>query len=198
MRLSFLNIANIITLSRVLALFLIVLLLHMDFLGAYTLAFLAFVVAALSDVLDGYIARRFGMVSVFGKFMDALTDKILVIGLLVVLLVIGLLPHWTLLGVLFIICREFLVTGLRLLAAGQGRVLAAETAGKQKTFLQLYTIGNTLFYGMLSRDWIAYTSPGFEALAYKSACIAFVVATVLTAYSGARYLYRYWDIFLEK
>lgn len=198
MRLSFLNIANIITLSRVLALFLIVLLLHIELVGAHTLAFLVFVVAALSDILDGYIARRFGMVSVFGKFMDALTDKILVIGLLVVLLVIGLLPSWTLLGILLIMCREFLVTGLRLLAAGQGRVLAAETAGKQKTFLQLYTIGNALFYGMISRDWVAYTSPSFEALAYNCTCIAFVGAVVLTVYSGIRYLYQYWDIFLEK
>ena len=129
----------------------------------------------------------FGMVSVFGKFMDALTDKILVIGLLVVLLVIGLLPSWTLLGILLIICREFLVTGLRLLAAG-----------KQKTFLQLYTIGNALFYGMIARDWVAYISPGFESLAYNCTCIAFVGATALTVYSGIRYLYQYWDIFLEK
>lgn len=198
MRIPLFNIANCITLSRVLALFLIVLLLHMDFTGASTVAFIAFLIAALSDFLDGYLARRFGLVSVFGKFMDALTDKILVIGLFVVLLVLGLLPYWTLLGILLIICREFLVTGLRLLAAGQGRVLGAEAAGKQKTVLQLYTIGNSLFCGMLASDWAAYVNPAFTRFMYQCSCIAFVGATVLTVYSGIQYIYKYWDIFLEK
>lgn len=191
------NIANILTLSRVLALFLIVFFLHISIPGMATLSFLVFLVAALSDILDGYVARRFHQISTFGKFMDALTDKILVIGLMVALQSLRIIPSWGLFCILLIVCREFLVTGLRLLAAKQGRVLAAENAGKQKTFLQLYALGNFLFFDMLIRDFQGFFAMGFVQLSFRVACATLVLATILTVYSGCHYLYKYWDIFLE-
>lgn len=191
------NIANILTLSRVLALFLIVCFLHLDVWGMATASFIFFVIAALSDVLDGYLARKFKQVSTFGKFMDALTDKILVIGLTVALLVKNIIPSWGLFCVLLIICREFLVTGLRLISAGKGKILAAERAGKQKTFLQLYFIGNFLFFSMIDKDWQFFCTQSFINFSYNVACLAFVGATLLTIYSGYLYLSKYWDIFIE-
>ena len=96
------------------------------FPGARSVALLIYLFAALTDWLDGWLARRWGQTSDFGKFMDALADKVLTVGLFVALLALGKLPDWALFLVLLIVTREFLVTGLRLVAAGKGRVLRGE------------------------------------------------------------------------
>ena len=96
--------------------------------------------AALTDWLDGWLARRFGQVSEFGKFMDALADKVLTMGIFVSLLALGALEKWTLFLILLILSREFLITGLRLVAAAKGKTLAAEKMGKVKTVVQLLCI----------------------------------------------------------
>ena len=143
------HLPNILTLSRIPLLFIIVGLLCIDGFKSDLTAFILFVLAAASDWFDGYIARKVGAVSNFGKLMDALTDKIIMVGLFVAMLGLKcnapagtaetILPQFCVFFVIIIICREFLITGLRLVAASNGLVLAAERAGKLKTALQRYS-----------------------------------------------------------
>lgn len=101
---------------------------------ARIIAFWAFVVGAISDFFDGYLARRLNMVTNFGKLIDPLADKILVCTAFIYLSVVGLCPYWM---TVVIVTREFLVTGIRQLAAAQGYVMAADKSGKWKTAFQL-------------------------------------------------------------
>ena len=128
--------------------------LYMSWPGAATLAFLLFWLAGLTDILDGYFARKHGIISNWGKLMDALTDKIFIVGMFIVLLAVGLLPPWTVFLILLIVSREFLVTGLRLVAASQGAVLAAEKSGKQKTVFQIIAISVLLGVPAIQLDFI--------------------------------------------
>ena len=132
------NFPNIITLSRIPILFGVVTLLSIQIPWARTSAFILFVIGALTDWADGYFARKFGLVSNFGKLMDALTDKVFMVGLFTTLVVMDILPGlWALFLLLMILSREFLITGLRLVAASSGVVLAAEKMGKHKTVTQM-------------------------------------------------------------
>ena len=207
------HLPNILTLSRIPMLFVIVALLCFPARFGDTAALVLFVAAAVSDWLDGYIARRVGAVSNFGKLMDALTDKIIMVGLFVALLGLRwklpdaygnsaseletLLPQHCVLLVMVIICREFLITGLRLVAASNGVVLAAEKAGKIKTALQMISVSLLLFAKALASDWLAAGVP--EALpvwARELGLWTFYAAVVLTIYSGTGYLVRNRNIFL--
>ena len=106
--------------------FLVVWLMYQPWFGAASLAFWLFIAAAVGDWLDGYIARKRKLVSTFGKFMDALTDKIFVIGLMMAFVELGTVPiYW----VLIVLCREFLVSGMRMMAAAKGVVVSAERGG---------------------------------------------------------------------
>ena len=148
------NLPNILSLSRVLFLFLIAGLLFFDFTGAVTAAFVLFIIASITDWADGYVARRYNMITDFGKLMDALSDKVLTVGMFVALLAVpGLLPPWSLFLILVIIGREFLITGLRLVAASRGVVLAAEKGGKVKTVFQIIAISLLLLAHALMVDF---------------------------------------------
>ncbi|NCG07985.1 MAG: CDP-diacylglycerol--glycerol-3-phosphate 3-phosphatidyltransferase [Verrucomicrobia bacterium] len=187
------NLPNMLTFSRVPLVFVVVGLLHLPINGAATLAWVCFVLGGLTDWLDGYMARKQGIVSDFGKLMDALTDKIFILGLMITLLVMGLIPaSWGLPCLLLILSREFLITGLRLVAANSGVVLAAEQSGKLKTVAQILAVGLLLFGNALEADF-GYIWLGCAAAKFGLAC--FVLATVLTASSGATYLRKYWGLF---
>ncbi len=114
------NLPNLLTLSRVPLLFVIAALMSFDWTGAATAALLVFIIAGITDWLDGAVARRRGLVSDFGKLMDALTDKILVVGLMVAVVVFGLAPWPTVFLVLLVLTREFLITGMRMMAVSRG------------------------------------------------------------------------------
>ena len=193
------NWPNIITLSRVPALFVVVFLLFVALPWAATAAFVVFVLGGITDWLDGYLARSFKIVSNFGKLMDALTDKVLVVGLMIAMLVpmpgarAPLLPDWAVFLVLLIFGREFLITGLRLVAASQGRVLAAEKTGKIKTVLQLVSVAVLLLAHALAVD---FHSEGAAHIVEITGLWLFIGATLLTAFSGVGYLVKYWDIFM--
>lgn len=191
------NLPNILTLSRIPFLFVIAALLAIPLPGSATLAFVCFIVAAITDWADGYFARRYQLVSNFGKLMDALTDKILIVGLFVSLTVLAVLPVWALYLVLLILCREFLITGLRLVAAANGVVLAAEKSGKQKTVSQIVALFFLLGAPMISQDLVAVTGTDWSGLAKGIHWIGlgvFVFATLLTVSSGTRYLVKYWNV----
>lgn len=179
-----LNLANRITVARILLVPVVVILLHFPSRTTCLLACLFFLLASLSDFLDGYLARKLNMVTTLGKFLDPLADKILVCSTLITLCWLradnggqAWVPAWI---VIVIIFREFFVTGLRTLAADQGLVMAADRYGKIKTVLQICALAPlTLHY-----PWFGVnpTSAG-EILLY--------MALVMTVFSGGNYLYNY-------
>lgn len=192
------NLPNLLTLSRVPFLFLIAALLYWKFPFSNSLAFVVFVMAGLTDWLDGKIARDRDMISVFGQLMDALTDKILTVGLFITFLTVGLLPKWTMIMILFILSREFLITGLRLVAAAKNTVLPAERAGKIKTLFQIVSIGALILAPAVEFDWLPFTDYHLEWLVstcYYLGLGLFTVATVMTVYSGSYYMIKYGDLY---
>ena len=200
------NLPNLITLSRIPTLFIVVELMFSRLQWTDSAAFVLFVIGAVTDWLDGFLARRYRQVSNFGKLMDALTDKILIVGVFVAMLVqmpgdeisgtglqYALLPDWALFFVLVIMAREFLVTGLRLVAASQGIVLAAERSGKLKTVLQLVSISVLLLASALNHDFHLANAPVYLWF-YNIGLVLFVAAALLTAASGLGYIIKYWDL----
>lgn len=135
------NLPNKLTVLRLILTGVFVAALSIDFPHARSTALLLFAVAAITDFLDGWIARRYDLVTNFGKLMDPLADKVLMAAGFVMLCSIDgtreLFPAWV---VVIILAREFLVTGLRLVASAEGMVLAAENLGKHKTTWQIVTI----------------------------------------------------------
>ncbi len=191
------NLPNILTLSRIPLMFIIVWLMFQPWLGAASLAFWLFIAGAVSDWLDGYIARKRGITTVFGKLMDALADKIMVIGIMVAML----MPNWDypipLAFVLMTLCREFLVSGMRMVAAAKGVVVAADRGGKTKTLTQLISIGFLLATPMVAWDWSYFTDydlTWFTELLHRIGLVGFIAGTFLAIWSGWSYIWRYKDV----
>ena len=145
------NTANKLTILRVFLIPVFLLVLYLQVPGANYWALAIFIAASLTDTLDGYIARHYNQVTDFGKFMDPLADKCLVAAAMLWFVEIGQMPAWML---LIVICREFAVSGLRMIASDKGRVIAAGWSGKVKTaatmvcvvlmFLPIPPVVNTL------------------------------------------------------
>jgi CDP-diacylglycerol--glycerol-3-phosphate 3-phosphatidyltransferase len=180
------NVPNTLTLLRLGVTAFFVASLSVNYPWHHTVALVLFLVATLTDYLDGVIARRMNLITDFGKLMDPLADKILTASAFICLIPYQALPAWV---VIVIISREFLITGLRLLASSKGTILPAEKLGKHKTAWQMATI---LFFLLLLSvgDFTAERSSAFSALwSYGGA--AFVTITVtLTLYSGLTYLWK--------
>jgi CDP-diacylglycerol--glycerol-3-phosphate 3-phosphatidyltransferase len=167
------NLPNALSLSRVFLAPLVILFLSLrgqfgDIFGVPLgdlLAGVVFIAAALTDTADGYIARRRGLVTNLGKFIDPLADKILVTAALVALVELQRLPGWI---VVVIVSREFIVTGLRMVAAAEGVVIAASKGGKAKTVSQIVAIGLMIFDlpGGLPAMWIAMVLTVWSGLDY--------------------------------
>ena len=148
--------------------FAIVALMYGTWAWAATLACGLFVGAAVTDWLDGKLARERHIVSDFGKFMDALTDKVLVLGVMMALLDLDYLdPVPRVVGmlmVLTVLTREFMVSGLRMMAAMRGVVMAAEKGGKVKTIIQMTSLGFLLGAPMFARDFPRFLPFSLERL----------------------------------
>lgn len=177
------NLPNRLTVLRVL---LIPVFLLFFFVSAiahrYLWALLVFSAASLTDLLDGQIARSRGLVTDFGKFMDPLADKLLVVSAIICLMSLGWVNA---LVVIVIISREFLVTSLRLVAAPKGIVIAADKWGKYKTASQMIWICLSLLLLWLTQE-LGMTLPWADTL--NLAMTALV--TLLTLISGVNYLYK--------
>jgi CDP-diacylglycerol--glycerol-3-phosphate 3-phosphatidyltransferase len=189
------NLPNLLTLSRIPILFGIVAFLYAPFHGASTVAFVLFVIGALTDWADGYYARKQGLVSNFGKLMDALTDKVFMVGLFISLLAAAVLPPWTLPLLLLILSREFLITGLRLVAASSGIVLGAEKSGKHKTVSQIVSAILLLLAIAVRKDFSELIPEVVGDVLHWGGLAFFVIATLLTVTSGTKYMVKYWSIF---
>ena len=133
------NLPNKLTIIRVIMIPFFVLSLLSDLLGNASdwIALIVFIVASLTDLLDGYLARKHNLVTNFGKFMDPLADKLLVCAAMICLVELGRLPAWI---VVIIISREFIISGFRLIASDNGVVIAASYWGKFKTTFQMIMI----------------------------------------------------------
>lgn len=136
------NLPNKLTMFRVILIpffvfFMLFRLFPADFHAAKYIALIIFIVASLTDLLDGKIARKYNLVTNFGKFMDPLADKLLVCSALICLIELGQLPSWM---VIIIVSREFIISGFRLIAAEQGIVIAASYWGKFKTTFQMIAV----------------------------------------------------------
>jgi len=137
------------------------------------IAIASFCIAAISDWLDGFLARKYNLITNFGKLMDPLADKILIAGALIALCAESLIPVWATFLILF---REFAVSGLRQIASDQGITLAADNWGKIKTVLQLVII----FFIMCVGNMEQFTTLS-SSLIY--------LMTIVTIYSGLRYFW---------
>ena len=132
------------------------------------LALAVFVIASLTDYVDGYIARKYDQVTDFGKFLDPLADKLLVIAAMVIFCEWGIMPSWAL---MLVLTREFAVTGLRLVAVGKGTVIAAGWSGKVKTASTM--IGLCVLMAFPTVIWLAW--------------VVTAVIVLTTVYSGVEY-----------
>ena len=141
------QIPNVLTIGRILFIPLFILVLTLGHSqGSHLLAAIIFAVASITDYLDGYLARKWNVVSNFGKFADPMADKLLVMSAFIMLIELGMAPAWV---VAIIICRELAVTGLRLLLVETGgTVLAAAMPGKIKTFSQMFAISFCSYIGI--------------------------------------------------
>ena len=190
------NLPNKITISRILLIPLFIILLTIPFPwgewsvnGIYypmthLVAFFIFAIAASTDWIDGYIARKYNLITNLGKFLDPLADKLLVSAAFILLVEMEQIAAWI---VILIITREFAVTGLRLIAAGEGIVLAASRMGKLKTSSQLFAIGLLLLHNFP----FAYINiPVDTILVY--------IALILTVWSGFDYFVKNWQVLGEQ
>src|SRR5436309_10875770 len=147
------NWANRITLSRLLLTVLFVIALNSSWNYARTAALVIFLIAGLTDFIDGEIARRYGVVTNFGKLMDPLVDKIMVAAAFISLVPLKAVPAWAATAV---VARDFLITGLRLMASAKGRILPADRLGKRKTSWQIITV--VFFLVLLSARELKYAT----------------------------------------
>ena len=168
------NTANKLTMLRIILIPIFVLVLYLDFPFHNLVALAIFILASISDTLDGYIARKYNMITDFGKFMDPIADKLLVTSAMLVFVAWGWMPAWV---VIIVIAREFIVSALRLVAANNGRVIAAGWSGKVKTASTMVCICVMLV--------------GFPAVV-NHICSAVILVTTL--YSGVEYMIKNRDV----
>lgn len=174
------NLPNALTVFRVLAVPFIIALLYFPGPTTCALATLLFLVAILTDLADGFLARKFNQVTNFGKFLDPLADKILIASVLVMLVELNWVSAWV---AIIIIVRELLVTGLRAIAADKGHVIAADKYGKMKTIMQSVALVPLIYH---------FPFFGIDVAWIGSALL--FVAVLLTVYSGWNYLYGFYKV----
>lgn len=183
------NTANRITMLRIVLTFVFMFFLFCHGLLAKVFSLITFIIAALSDFVDGLIAHKRNMVTDFGKLMDPIADKILVIAAFIAFVQMQLVDGWM---VVIIIFREILITSLRLFSLNKGKVLSAARAGKHKTVSQMIAIFFILVFIVFKEVMITFYTwnPRWEDLFKGSINILMLLTVVLTLYSGLSYLWE--------
>lgn len=198
------NLPNVLTMSRLVATVVIFIVVLVNQPWAFLVATVLFVLASITDYLDGYLARKLKVVSSLGVFLDLTADKILVAAILIALVQIAVIPAWI---TFIIITREFLVSGLRSLAAAGGHVIPAGKWGKQKTFITLVAIGAVLLAKGLGAHLLSLFPPMLnfnsqtlnvsELLLLVADCLM-ILATIWTIFSGIEYMLGAMPIFRQE
>ena len=166
--------ANKLTLCRVVMIPIFLVLLYVDFTGHLWAALAVFILASVTDFIDGYVARHYHQITDFGKFMDPQADKLLVMSAMAWFVEVAWMPAW---AFFVVIARELAVTGLRLVAVEQGRVIAAAKSGKVKTACTMVGIILMLI---------------FPNATLRLVCVAVILVT--TIYSGIEYFVKNKDV----
>ena len=186
------NWANRLTLSRLVLTLLFVAALNSSWQYGRTAALILFLLAGITDFIDGEVARRYEWITNFGKLMDPLVDKIMIAAAFISLVPLKAIPAWV---ATTVVARDFLITGLRLIAGATGRVLPAERLGKQKTSWQVVTV--IFFLALLAINELRYADErsAWWSHAWNDAGPVLVWVTVaLTVYSGVGYAWRHREL----
>ena len=187
------NLPNKLTLLRVILVPFFLLFMYLNIPFNYVIALVIFAMASITDAMDGHIARKNNLVTNFGKFLDPLADKVLVISALCVFVQMPQVPMGAI-PLIIIIAREFMVSGLRLLAADSGVVVAAGIWGKLKTAFTMVTIIAILLWLSIAEN-LSFDIADSVCKAVNIITIALVwISTALTVISGAVYLKGYWHL----
>jgi CDP-diacylglycerol---glycerol-3-phosphate 3-phosphatidyltransferase len=182
-----LNVPNILTMLRIAAIPLLCVLLLSPDREPCCWAAALFAAASVTDWLDGYLARRMGIVTVFGKFLDPIADKLIVMAALIMILPFDRVPAWM---VLVILGREIIITGLRGIASTEGIVIPASTLGKFKTIFQLVAIIGLLLH--YDYHWFfGIDTPLLVVNMHNVGMFYLWIATVITIWSGIDYLNKF-------
>ncbi len=182
------NLPNKITLIRVFLTFVFMFFLFLKGVPAKVMALVIFVIAAFTDYLDGFIAKKYNITSDFGKFMDPIADKILTLAAFLAFVEMKLVPAWM---VVIIIMRELLITSIRLGALRHNEVLQAGQAGKQKTVSQMFSIVVILLFIVFKEAGVrmfGFWNPSFEYWYKQLIFILMLITVALTVISGIFYL----------
>lgn len=188
------NLPNKLTISRVVMIPIFILFFYLNFTAHYIVALAVFGIASLTDLLDGKIARKYNLVTNLGKFLDPIADKVLVLSALVVFLtkpeIFTSVGDWAMIvagcGVVLILAREIIVSGFRMVAAGAGKVIAADIFGKYKTVTQDVAVV-VLLIGEAVRELTEH-SAGL-IINYIGLCF-FALSVLLTVISGINYIVK--------
>lgn len=182
-----LNLPNILTMTRIAAIPLMAAMLLTPSQTSGFWAAVVFSLASVTDWLDGYLARRMGIVTIFGKFLDPIADKLIVMAALIMILPFGHVPAWM---VLVILGREIIITGLRGIASSEGIVIQASDLGKFKTIFQLVAIIGLLLH--YDYNWFFGIEHHWLHVNMHNVGMFFLwIATLLTVWSGVDYLFRF-------
>jgi len=184
------NLPNKLTILRIILVFVFMLFLFSHGVIAKALALITFLAASLTDFLDGFIAKRYNMITDFGKLMDPIADKILVLAAFMAFVQMQLVPAWM---VVIIIFREAIVTGMRVTALTRGKVIAADEGGKHKMVSQVFSIIVILFFLIFKEAEMkvfGFWNESVEGLYRDAIYILMLVTTLLTLISGISYLIR--------
>ena len=168
------NTANKLTMLRVILIPIYLVVWHLNFAYNNIVALIIFIIASVTDFIDGYVARHYNQVTDFGKFMDPLADKVLVLTSMICFCAMGRFPAWAL---VIVMAREFAVSGLRMVAVDNGRVIAAGWSGKVKTFSTMVCL---CIMHLPIWDWLVWV------------CVVVIAATTL--YSGVEYFVKNKDV----
>ena len=177
------NTPNKLTLLRIFLIPIFVIVMLSQIKNSFLIACVIFIVASITDFLDGNIARKYNLVTDFGKFMDPLADKLLVLSALICMIEFDLVAGWM---VIIIVARELTVSILRAIAADNGKVIAASGGGKIKTTSQMIAIIFLLIGANFSNDILNLIGN-----------IGMYIATFFTLYSGIDYLYKNRELFMN-
>ena len=196
------NLPNKITIARIL---LVPIMMLMPYIGITAktsfglpivniIILIIFLVASFTDYLDGHIARRRNIVTNFGKFLDPIADKLLVLAALVMLVEAGIIPGWI---PIIIAAREFMVSAIRMLVATEGKVIAASKLGKIKTVTKMVALSLAFLDTNYFMSFVCGALTGFALILNILMSVAMILAVIATIWSGVDYFMKSKDVVLQ-
>ena len=191
------NIPNKISLTRICLMPIFILCFLLNFPGSKFVALGIFIIAAISDAVDGHIARKYNMVTNLGKFLDPIADKLLVASVLFMIAIDGTIPApWGVIVVTLIMSRELIIDAFRLIASTKGIVMAADIFGKAKTMVQCWTMPLCMLLAFFEQ---CTNVGGAGLLTFQVICYVLIgLSTVLTIISGVNYIVKNKQVIASK